>query len=89
MFSSSVDSADSASLLITPLMDSTVYISMNASSKTRISGSENLYATDKSVSVQVGGAKAENKDMRIDLDKTTELTYKENTVSGNTLALPK
>jgi hypothetical protein len=62
---------------------------MNSSSKSRITGNEKLYATDKSLSVQVGGAKAENDDLSIDLDKTTELTYKENTLSWNILSIQK
>jgi hypothetical protein len=76
-------------LNITPYADSTVYISMSSSSKTRISQTEKLYATDKSVSVQVGGALAENSDLKVDLDKTTELTYKKSSLSGNLLTLSK
>lgn len=76
-------------MTVTPLADSTVYISMSASSKTRISQEEKLYATDKSVSVQVWGAKVENSDLSIDLDKTTELTYKSQSASGHVIAFPK
>ncbi|MBP9779177.1 hypothetical protein KBD33_00970 [Candidatus Gracilibacteria bacterium] len=89
-FSSSGDTnEDGASLLVTPLPDSTVYISMNSSSKARINSAEKLYATDKSLSVQVGGARAENSDLSIDLDKTTEITYKSSSQSGNTISLEK
>lgn len=87
--SGSTDDSSTPSLLVTPLDESTVYISMNSSSKARISGTEKLYATDKSVSVQVGWARAENSDLSIDLDKTTELTYKNSSLSGNILSLQK
>lgn len=89
IFSSSWNDENLASLLITPLPESTVYISMNNSSKARISEPEKLYASDKSVSVQVWWAKAENSEMYIDIDKTSELTYKESTLSGNTIGLEK
>jgi hypothetical protein len=62
---------------------------MSSSSKNRISQTEKLYATDKSVSVQVGGAKVENTDLSIDLDKTTELTYKSQSSSGYVIAFSK
>ncbi len=89
MFSGSTNDKGSEFLNVTPFADSTVYISMSSASKARISQVEKLYATDKSVSVQVGWARAENKDLSIDIDKTTELAYKSHTESGNTLAITK
>lgn len=76
-------------LTVTPWSDSSVYISMTSASKNRITSEEKLFASDKSVSVELWNAIAKNESLSIDLDKWTELEYKSSSKSGNTIALPK
>ncbi len=79
----------SAYLTVTPREQSTVYISMSASSKNRIDWVEKLFASDKSLSVETGWASAENEYMKVDLDKNTELTYKSHSSSGEVIGVSK
>lgn len=76
-------------LTVTPGEQSSVYISMTSSSKNRITWEEKLYATDKSVSVELWNATAKNSDMMIDIDKWSELWYTSSTTSGNIISLSK
>lgn len=70
---------------------STIFISMTESSKTRITGtgSQPLYVGDKSVWVETGWASAANKNLSLDLDERTELSYIAQTNTGDTLRLVK
>lgn len=82
-------SATEAYLQITPVEWSSVYISMTSSSKSRISWEQKLYASDKSVSVDVGNALAKNEFMSADIDKWTELSYISSSATGNTIEVSK
>jgi hypothetical protein len=62
---------------------------MTSASKNRISTAEKLFATDKSVSVELGSAIAKNASMSIDIDKGSELSYKSSSASGNIISLTK
>jgi hypothetical protein len=62
---------------------------MTSASKSRISTSEKLFATDKSVSVELGSAIAKSSSMSIDIDKGSELAYKSSSASGNAISLTK
>lgn len=89
LWSGSNESSNQAYLEITPTEWSSVYISMTSSSKSRISGTQKLYATDKSVSVDNGNALAKNEFLTLDIDKWTELAYKSSTNTGNTIEVTK
>jgi len=89
IFSSSDTEASEQYLSVTPGEQSSVYISMTTSSKSRITSEQKLFATDKSVSVELGNAMAKNEFMTIDIDKGSELAYKSSTASGNTINLSK
>lgn len=65
----------SSSLVVTPNDQSAVYISMSNATKNRIKTEENLFTTDKSVSVELGWANIANENIKIDLDSNSELTY--------------
>jgi hypothetical protein len=62
---------------------------MTSASKNRISTAEKLFASDKSVSVELGSATAKNNAMSIDIDKGSELSYKSSSASGNNITLTK
>ena len=90
IFSGSGDTTSGeAYLTVTPADASSVYISMTSASKNRITSEQKLYATDKSVSVEVGSAIAKNNRMTIDLDKGSELSYISSSASGDTISLSK
>ena len=88
-FSGSEKENTGSFLLITPGEQSSVYISMSNVSKTRIGTEEKLYATDKSVSVEAGYAKWVNERMKIDIDSNSEVSYKAQSASGDTLSVSK
>lgn len=81
--------ASDAYLRVTPGDQSSVYISMTDSSKSRITSEQKLFATDKSVSVELWNAIAKNADMSIDIDKWSELWYRSSNASGNIITLSK
>jgi hypothetical protein len=83
------DTSEANYLTVTPGDQSSVYISMTSASKNRISGTEKLFASDKSVSVELGSAIAKNSTMTIDIDKGSELAYKSSSASGDTISLTK
>lgn len=87
--SGDTDSTSEQYLSISPGEQSAVYISMTSSSKSRITGEQKLYASDKSVSVDTGNAFAKNEWMDIDLDRSSELSYISHTATGNTISLTK
>jgi len=60
---------------------------MTSASKARISGAQKLFATDKSVLVESGNALAENQFLKIDIDRSSELSYRLSSQTGNTIAL--
>jgi hypothetical protein len=62
---------------------------MTNASKSRISWEEKLYASDKSLSVEVWSALAKNDHLTIDLDKWSEISYISSTSTGNNLSLSK
>ncbi len=83
---------DRAHLLVSPMTNtSMVFISMTDASKNRITGtwSQPLYVWDKSVSVEVGWATAKNSNISVDLDERTELSYIDNSGTGESLSLTK
>jgi hypothetical protein len=70
LFAGSVEDASAENYLtVTPGEQSSVYISMTSASKNRISTAEKLFASDKSVSVELGSAIAKSSAMSIDIDK--------------------
>lgn len=81
--------ASDAYLSVMPGDQSSVYISMTDSSKSRITSEQKLFATDKSVSVELWNAIAKNADMSIDIDKWSELWYRSSNASGNIITLTK
>ncbi len=83
---------DRPHLLVTPMDSaSTVFISMSESSKTRITGTggQPLYLGDTSVWVETGWAIIANTDIKLDLDKWTELAYIGHTSTWDTVKLIK
>jgi hypothetical protein len=90
VFSGSGDADSSENYLsVTPGEQSSVYISMTSASKNRISSTEKLFASDKSVSVELGSAIAKNSSMTLDIDKGSEVSYKSSSASGDSIALTK
>ena len=89
IFGGSSTEASEAYLTVTPGEQSSVYISMTSASKNRITSDQKLYATDKSVSVELWNAIAKNDEMLIDLDKWSELGYSSSSASGNVVSLSK
>lgn len=90
LFSGSSEDASAENYLtVTPGEQSSVYISMTSASKNRISTAERLFASDKSVSVELGSAIAKNSALSIDIDKGSELAYKSSSASGNSVGLTK
>lgn len=89
IFGSSQSNSAEDYLTVIPGEQSSVYISMTSSSKSRITNEQKLFASDKSVSVELWNAIAKNESVFIDIDKWTELSYISSTTSGNILALSK
>jgi len=87
LFASNNEWSGESYLTVTPWEQSAVYITMTSASKARISGAQKLFATDKSVLVESGNALAENQFLKIDIDRSSELSYRLSSQTGNTIAL--